>query len=135
MLIRAYMLNKSNIVCSIQQDYSGHVDVLQTVVPVSRQLLGGVYMEAGVQCRHLPDGRVLWGPHRDGVHPGPAQEDLPLLPVSAHGCAKHCSCSWVSHGWIFTYQFGICTMLISCYNLVFKVIFMTAMSVSRFVYN
>ena len=26
-----------------------YMDVLQTVVPVSRQLLGGVYLEAGVQ--------------------------------------------------------------------------------------
>ena len=66
-----------------------YMDVLQTVVPVSRQLLGGVYLEAGVQRWHLPDGRVLWRPYWDRLHPWPAQEDLPLLPVCANSCPKH----------------------------------------------
>ena len=46
-------------------------------------------MEAGADCGHVHDCSGLWRPHRDRVHPGPQEEDLPLLPVCTHRRPKH----------------------------------------------
>lgn len=78
----------------------------QILVSLCGLVLRTVYLEAGVYCRCIHGGSVMWRPGGNYIHTWHEEKDIPLCPSYPHcssqhltGCGAIWNPCWPLHAW------------------------------------